>query len=109
LPHYCAVNVASADDVRDALSLFALGEPRVLIDASSRDGIGGTGVRVDGSLVRDFSSSHKLWLAGGISPSNVRSVVAEFSPELVDVSSSLESAPGIKDEGKMREFFSNLG
>lgn len=109
IPHYCAVNVGSEADVGAVAELFALGEPRVLVDAGSASGIGGTGERVGGGLVRAAAKSRRLWLAGGINAGNVAEVVREFRPELVDVSSGLESSPGVKDAGKMRSFFASLG
>jgi indole-3-glycerol phosphate synthase/phosphoribosylanthranilate isomerase len=50
-----------------------------------------------------------LWLAGGIGPENVREICGLYSPELVDASSRLESAPGIKDPVKLSTFFKEIG
>jgi phosphoribosylanthranilate isomerase len=43
-------------------------------------------------------------LAGGLSPENVRDAIDAVRPWAVDASSSLETAPGIKDEAKVRAF-----
>jgi indole-3-glycerol phosphate synthase/phosphoribosylanthranilate isomerase len=108
IPHYCAVNVASESDLEKLAALNRLGEPRILIDAQSATGVGGTGKTIDSNLVRAVKKSYRLWLAGGISPDNVSEIVGEYSPELLDVSSSLEKEIGVKDHEKMKKFFFNL-
>jgi phosphoribosylanthranilate isomerase len=44
-------------------------------------------------------------LAGGLSPYNVVSAIRTLAPDIVDVSSGVESASGIKDPWLMREFY----
>jgi phosphoribosylanthranilate isomerase len=48
-----------------------------------------------------------VFLAGGLAPGNVRAVVEEFRPFGVDVARGVESAPGVKDHGLVREFVRN--
>jgi phosphoribosylanthranilate isomerase len=68
----------------------------VLLDTRTGGQPGGTGRRFDWSLV--------LGLAGGLDAGNVAEAVREVSPDLVDVSSGVESAPGRKDADKVRAF-----
>ena len=46
-----------------------------------------------------------LYLAGGINPLNVREIIEEYRPLMLDVSSGLEKSPGKKDEVKIKKFF----
>lgn len=85
-------------DVADAL----------LLDASVRGVSGGTGrvfdwhavARVIGELRREI----RIVLAGGLTPANVGEGIAAIRPAIVDVSSGIETAPGIKDPSLMTSF-----
>ena len=84
------------------------GEPRILLDAKVEGIPGGTGKQIPESLLREKARDIPLWLAGGINPENVAGLVAKFSPELVDVSSGVEDAPGIKNAEKLKALFAAL-
>jgi len=79
-----------------------------LLDAFSADAYGGTGKTFDWNVVRDVSQHRRILLAGGLTPSNVRQAVDTVRPWGVDVSSGVESAPGLKDHEKLRAFFHAL-
>ena len=80
----------------------------VLLDARVSGKLGGTGVVLEwGALARsvnDLRGDAMLVLAGGLHPGNVAEAVRLLGPAVVDVSSGVESAPGIKDHKKMRAF-----
>ena len=75
----------------------------LLLDSHAPGGAGGTGERFDWREVPEFGG-RPLWLAGGLEPDNVAEAVRHFRPWAVDVSSGVESAPGIKDDDKVRRF-----
>ncbi|MEM0967474.1 MAG: phosphoribosylanthranilate isomerase [Verrucomicrobiota bacterium] len=79
-----------------------------LIDGFSPDRVGGTGKRVSGQSFRELESRYpteKFCIAGGIAPGNVEEVIRESGAERIDVNSGVESAPGVKDVGKLEELF----
>ena len=80
----------------------------VVLDTAVGGRSGGTGVPFDWSEsateVRRMSDRCPVVLAGGLRPANVREAVRLLSPRVVDVSSGVESAPGIKDPDMMRAF-----
>ena len=106
--HYCAVRVGEASDFDKVEALRKNGEPRILLDAKVEGIPGGTGKQIPESLLREKAGDIPLWLAGGINPENVSELVGKFSPELIDVSSGIEDAPGIKNAEKMRSLFAKL-
>lgn len=77
---------------------------RVLYDAPAQALPGGTGTRVDWSLLRDFQHRIPWGLAGGLAPDNVIEAMRATKAPLVDVSSGVESAPGVKDVDKIAAF-----
>ena len=80
----------------------------VLVDTRLPGAWGGTGETLEwGTLARaldDIRGTTPLVLAGGLTPENVARAVRLVSPDVVDVSSGVESAPGIKDHERMRAF-----
>ncbi len=78
----------------------------ILLDAHV-EGFGGGGKSFEWSLLPPSVSSH-LVLSGGLTPANVTDGIAQLRPRCkslaVDVSSGVESAKGIKDAGKIKQF-----
>jgi len=92
-----AASLKNADEYVDAADL-------ILFDAPAQALPGGTGMRFDWSLLAEHK--HKLpWgLAGGLNAGNVKEALRQTRAQLVDTSSGVESAPGIKDVDKIAAF-----
>ena len=83
---------------------FSPGFPSLLIDAHVPNAYGGTGQIADWQAARALAAQFPIFLAGGLTPGNVANAVAHVHPWGVDVASGVESAPGRKDQSKMRAF-----
>jgi phosphoribosylanthranilate isomerase len=82
----------------------------VVLDTFSPKSLGGTGTTFNwrdaaprlAALVNGGRA--RVILAGGLKAENVGEAIATLGPDVVDVSSGIESAPGIKDPARMRAF-----
>ncbi len=102
-----AVRVRTNEDLATALSY----EPyvdRLLLDAYHPEQLGGTGKTLDWRSLRAFSPSRPWFLAGGLTPANILTAIAELSPNGIDLSSGVERSPGDKDLSKVRQLFDQL-
>jgi|ERR1700730_7925256 len=75
-----------------------------LLDAVRAGQYGGTGLTTDWGLARRAAASHRIILAGGLTPENVNAAILLVRPYAVDVASGVESRPGKKDPAKLHEF-----
>ncbi len=101
------VAVIKALRVRDEGSLEALEDHDAdlfLLDAYSEKARGGTGEKFDWELAKASSGYANILISGGLTPENVRAAIEFFEPYGVDASSSLEDAPGIKNDERVRRF-----
>lgn len=110
-PEFCTqfgIMSMKAFRIRDAESLKTLSKYPTdawLLDAYSEKGLGGTGETFNWDLAVAAKQSGKLiFLAGGLTPENVREAVRRVNPFGVDVSSGVEAAPGKKDAAKVKAF-----
>lgn len=77
----------------------------VLLDAHDPARRGGTGTTVDWARAAEAARRRPVLLAGGLKPDNVRAAIDAVRPFGIDVSSGVESAPGVKDPDKLRALF----
>jgi phosphoribosylanthranilate isomerase len=77
----------------------------VLLDAHDPIRRGGTGQTIDWEQAGRLARTRAVILSGGLNADNVKSAIAAVRPHAVDVSTGVESRPGVKDEGKLRGFF----
>ena len=96
-----AVRVADAASLAGAGALPA---EAVLLDTHVHGVAGGTGRTFDWVLAAPLAAARRVVLAGGLVPENVAAAIAVARPWMVDVSSGVESAPGIKDPARVRAF-----
>lgn len=84
---------------------------RILYDAKTPEGAslpGGMGVRFDWSLLDGFRHPLPWALSGGLDPVNVAEAIRRTGATLVDVSSGVETAPGVKDVDKIAAFLQRV-
>ncbi|MXO90537.1 phosphoribosylanthranilate isomerase [Pontixanthobacter aquaemixtae] len=77
---------------------------RLLFDAPAKALPGGNGTSFDWSLLAEHNHKIEWGLAGGLTPDNVGDAIRQTGASLVDTSSGVESAPGIKDPAKIAAF-----
>lgn len=111
LPLIAAQAVASAADVDAGLALAGVAD-MVLFDAKpAQDATlpGGNGIAFDWRLLANRRMPVPWMLAGGLNPDNVAEAVMLTGAKMVDVSSGVESAPGVKDAEAIRAFVRAAG
>ena len=78
-----------------------------VLDTFKKNQWAGTGETFDWSAVEDFSKNHFTILAGGINSTNVNDAIEKVSPNIIDLSSSVE-VDGFKNYDKIKEFMESL-
>lgn len=100
-------HIHAVDDLLIHCRTYAQAKAWVL-DAHARGEAGGSGQVFDWEMLCSAELKpmvrQRVWLAGGLHPSNVAQAVATVQPSLVDVASGIEASPGVKDHGKMSSF-----
>ena len=96
-----AADALSAGHHSAAARLDRLRNPALLLDGPRG---GGGGVATNTRRATALARCHRIVLAGGLTPENVAQSVAAVGPVAVDVSSGVESGPGLKDHQRVKAF-----
>lgn len=111
LPVIKAIGIDGSPGDFDRIALYDGIADMLLLDAApSRDGSerpGGNGVRFDWARLAALEIATPWLLAGGLTPDNVAEALATVRAFGVDVSSGVESGPGVKDTAKIAAFVKN--
>ena len=111
-PEYCKalqghnlIKVFSASDKFAPQTVLDYDVQAIMLDAVDKEAFGGTGKLSNWAVARETRELvPKLFLAGGLSADNVADAIRQVHPFAVDACSRLESAPGVKDEARVRSF-----
>jgi phosphoribosylanthranilate isomerase len=101
-----AISIGSAEDVA-AVAQFVDVADRLLLDAKAPKGAdrsGGNGVTFDWDLLKALDPELGFMLSGGLTPDTVGDAIRQVRPMGVDVSSGVETAPGVKNAALIRSF-----
>ena len=82
--------------------------PQYVFELSRGTLPGGNGKSWDWSAARSFCEHFSTLIAGGVSADNIGNIIREAAPFGVDLSSGVESSPGVKDINKLQRFFEIL-
>lgn len=107
LPVMKALSIASADDLARVVPFRGVAD-RFLFDAKPPRGSdlpGGNGVAFDWRMLRDLDPGIDYFLSGGLKIDNVGDALRMLDPPGLDVSSGVESTPGVKDPMLIEAFF----
>jgi len=107
LPVIKAFSIRDADDLKRIAPYIGIADS-FLFDAKPPAGSdlpGGNGVSFDWQLLRMLDGDVDYMLSGGLNKDNIADALTETGARAIDVSSGVESAPGIKDLGLIDEFF----
>jgi len=111
-PEYCKalkghhlIKVFSASDKFKPQTVLDYDVQAIMLDAVDKEAFGGTGKLSNWAVARETSELVlKLFLAGGLSAENVADAIDQVNPYAVDACSRLESAPGRKNQMRVRAF-----
>ena len=80
----------------------------ILLDSWNEETYGGSGKRIEQKYLEDISFSKPWWIAGGVSKEWIDEILKKIKPDGIDISSSLETSPGIKDIKKTKKIIKKI-
>ena len=100
-----AFRIKNREDIRE-IENFSDYIDVVLLDSWNEKTYGGSGIRIQTKYLEDLKFSKPWLLAGGISTDWLKQILESIKPDGIDVSSSIESSPGVKDLIKTKQLLS---
>ena len=97
-----AFRIKNKKDIQE-IELFYDFIDAVLLDSWNEKTYGGSGIRINSKYLKELNFSKPWLLAGGISIDWLEQILIDIKPDGIDVSSSIESSPGIKDLHKTKK------
>lgn len=107
LPVMKAFSISEPGDL-DRIAAYRDAADRFLLDAKPPKGSelpGGNGVTFDWRILTALDADIDYMLSGGLNAANIGEALRLANPPGIDISSGVESAPGVKDVGLIRDFF----
>ena len=102
-----AFRIKTAKDL-DKIKPFENFVDAILLDSWNEETYGGSGKKIKSIYLKNLQFSKPWWLAGGISIQWIDEILNEIKPDGVDISSSIEISPGLKDIKKTKDLFKLL-
>ena len=103
-----AIPIKTVEDVK-IFEEFKNSCDMILFDTKTNNQFGGTGTSFDWELLKNFKTSKKWMLAGGLNINNIKEALKAAKPDIVDISSGVEKERGVKCEEKIRNFIKYVG
>ena len=110
LPIIKAFSIREQSDFNEVAAYRGLVD-MFLFDAKAPEGSqlpGGNGISFDWSLLKTLDEDCQTVLSGGLNAQNVREAIRIASPDILDISSGVERAPGVKDIKLIEGFFDSV-
>ena len=102
-----AFRIKTAKDL-DKIKPFEDFVDAVLLDSWNKETYGGSGKKIKSMYLKNLKFSKPWWLAGGISIEWIDEILTDIKPDGLDISSSIEISPGLKNIKKTQELFKFL-
>ena len=104
---YPSVKALRVNNIFNYDILYRYKKTPILLDAHNNEFYGGTGESFDWDKIPEVLRN-KIILAGGIKEENLETIFKKIKPYAIDISSSIEDSPGIKNKIKMEKLFRKI-
>lgn len=103
-----AIRVKDREDVKSKIKKYKMAD-FFLLDVFDKEKFGGTGKMINIKLIeKENLPWEKIFIAGGITPTNVGEILKKITPYGIDVASGVEIVPGIKDKEKIKKLIKEV-